>query len=85
MGSNANTIPHLSEAEVALLLQSSTVHSGDTKMDKTHPVMQGHIHTIFSEIMHQRRLFQSTRIAELRIRDLSGAEIAGDFFASLFS
>lgn len=77
------TTIHLTEAEVAALLKSTDIKESPSITDIV-ALVSNKPSNLFSEIVAQRHRFEKDRIAELQIRDLSGAEIAGDFFASLF-
>lgn len=76
--------PALSEEEVALLLRPQNTPARPQPKRRLYPFLILNKDDIFAEIIHQRQAFKIARIAELHIQTLAEAEIAGEFFASLF-
>lgn len=84
MSDSPQSIPCLTEEEVGLLLEPD---APSTRMSAQPAaiLIYKNPDDIFTQIARQRYRFHHEKMAEMKIRTLVEAEIAGDFFSSLFT
>jgi anti-sigma regulatory factor (Ser/Thr protein kinase) len=71
-------------ADAVLMLQVQHTPAEQNMPANLHTLIEAQMDGLFADIARQRKTFLLTGIAELKIKSLSEAEIAGEFFSSLF-